>query len=202
MEGNLFYWFAWIGWTITTFLISKTQQRFLLSALLLVLIYCSGITLNIDGQLVNSTLFIMIFISYSYLGLQNFTELWYSIFVSILISLCYVGMHFIVVYDPVWIFVDLNFFIAIPLSLVVLFMTKRFHSRLPVLITGYAHGEIAYIFLFNDLAPEYIIGSFIFLDILSLSCLIVFLWTVYEDFAGRIRMRIDRPFKHVKQNAQ
>ncbi len=202
MEGILFYWFTWMGWTITTFLISKTQQRFFLSALLLALIYCSGITLNIDGQLVNSTLFIIIFISYAYLGMNNLTELGYSIFVSILISLCYVGMHFIVVYDPVWIFVDLNFFIAVPLSLVVIFMTKGLQSRLPVLITGYAHGEMAYVLLFNDLAPEYIIGSFIFLDILSLSCLIVFLWTIYEDFAGRIRLRIDRPVKHVKQNAQ
>ncbi|WP_261129145.1 hypothetical protein [Bacillus sp. Marseille-Q3570] len=202
MEGTLFYWFVWIGWTISTFFLAKTKQRVVSSALLLTLIYCSAITLNLDGHFVNLSLFFIILISYAYMGLQKFRDLWYSIFISLIISISYVGMHFIVVYDPVWIFIDLNFFIAIPLSLIVLIMAKDFHVRLPILLSGYAHGEIAYITLFKDLAPDYVIGSFLFLDIISLSCMIVYLWSMYELFATTLRVKIDKPVKHVKQNIQ
>ncbi|WP_221565218.1 hypothetical protein [Alkalihalobacillus sp. TS-13] len=202
MEGTLFYWFAWMGWTISTFFLAKTRQRIVFSALLLILIYCSAITLDLDGQLVNLSLFIIILISYAYLGMQKFRELWYSIFMSSIISISYVGMHFVVVYDPVWIFIDLNFFIAIPLSLIVLLMAKDFHVRLSVLTSGYAHGEIAYITLFKDLAPDYVIGSFIFLDIISLSCMIVYLWSLYELFTSTLKVKIDKPVKHVKENIQ
>lgn len=202
MEGAIFYWIAWIGWTITTFFMVKTRERLFLSGSLLILIYASTITIHVDQFSMNATLLMLALISYAYIGIQRARDLYYSIFVSILLTLVYVGLYFIVIYDPVWVIFGFDLFMALPMSILTLFMIQSWRVRMPVLISAFIHGEIAHTYIFQSINSLYVTGSLSFLSQVSIACVIVGLWSAYEWFIARMKLKVDRPVKHVKEGVQ
>lgn len=199
MEGAAFYWFAWIAWTITTFLMKKTKERVYLSIFLLLLIYASTFTFHIDRFSMNGTLLMLALISYAYIGMQTARETMYSMFVSVLLSLVYLGLYVIVINDPIWVMFSFHFFMALPVSLLSILMLKTVRTRLSVLISALIHGEVMYTIFMLDMHPMYVSGSFIFLNVVGVACGIVFLWTMYESFISKLKVKVDRPVKHVKE---
>ncbi|MCF6137590.1 YphA family membrane protein [Pseudalkalibacillus berkeleyi] len=197
MEGILFYWFAWISWTGTTFFMPKTKERLCLSGFLLILIYSTNFTFHIGQYSVNAALFLLAIISYAYIGMLSLKRLTYSIIVSMILSVVYIGLHIIVLTDPVWVMFGLEVFMAVPVAILSLILLKEL--QLPILIAAYIHGEIAYTYLFQNTNTSYITGSVAFLDYVSMAIAIVFAWTAYVGFINKVKLRVDKPTKHVKE---
>jgi hypothetical protein len=198
MDDPIFYWITWMGWTITTFMMNKHTERFILSALLLCLIWTSTILIHIDGYTINGTLLLFALISYAYIGKQSTRDVGYSIFVSMLLSVVYLGQYFLAINDPVWIMFSFHWYMAIPLSLLSILLLSNLKGRLPVLLSGYVHGEIAYSIFLRQANPDFVTGSMSFLNAISIACFIVTAWSAYEHFTQLLKGKVDKPVKHVK----
>ncbi|WLD91841.1 hypothetical protein [Alkalihalobacillus sp. AL-G] len=202
MDGIYFYWFFWIAWIITTFFMPKTSHRYWLSFLLLLLIFSSTTTIHLDSYAVNAAFLFAGLISYAYIGKSTVRLIFYSVFSSMIVSVIYVGVHFLILFDPVWLFFDRLYLISFLLCALVLLLSKPLDLRLSILVSGLLNGEIGYALFVNGLAPGYIVGSFDLLDIVALSCMSVTVWWGYESLVSIVKQQVDKPISHLKGKAQ
>ncbi|WP_257347723.1 YphA family membrane protein [Pseudalkalibacillus decolorationis] len=202
MDGSYFYWFLWIGWVITTFIMKKSAERFWLSLLLLLVIILSTTTLHIEAHAMNAAFLLVGLISYLFIGKYKILTIGTSIFFSFLVSFVYIGIHLLIIYDPIWILIDRVYLISIPIAALVLTISKPLDLRLSIVLSGVFHGELGYSIFMNGFAPGYIIGSIDVLDIIAISCMSILIWWGIETMLSIAKQRIDRPISHLKGKAQ
>jgi hypothetical protein len=182
MEGLYFYWIAWIGWVYTTFMMDKGRKRLLLSMLLLLIISLSTKDVLIKTYHLNVVHLLILVIPFTMIVKKTIAQKVYLLICSLTITIAYVTFQLFELFDPIWLFVDRKWMLAFLLVYLTLMLTKDRLSRMACLLIGSCQGELLYGFIINKFRFNYEIGSFSFLDVLSLSFLIVFVWLKLELF--------------------
>ncbi|MBD8070266.1 hypothetical protein [Bacillus sp. PS06] len=182
MEGIYFYWIAWMAWVYTTFIMEKNKERLGLSLLFLILIILSPLQLTLKTYHLNVVHFVILFISFTLIAKKTMAQKVYLLICSLTITIAYVTFQLFELFDPIWLFLDRKLLLAFVLIYLTLMLTKDRFSRMAILLIGSCQGELLYGFVINKFRFEYEIGSFLFLDVLSIAFFIVFVWLKIELF--------------------
>lgn len=181
MDGAYFYWMAWIAWVISTFFMKKNKFRFTFSLFILSLICLSAHTLTIYDLKINIGLLFLL--AYSYFGIskhKSLLKLIYFYISSLAITLGYVSFHLFELYDPVWLFLDRKWLLTIGLTFIIIFLFKNTKDRIICLILSSCQGELLYAVILQKFAIQFEIGSLAYLDILSISFVLMQGWHLLE----------------------
>lgn len=190
MEGSYFYFFAWIGWIVTTFLLKKDGLRLSVSIFLLLVVIGSQIQLSIFSvSLSGSALVIM---GISCFGVAHYS-VWmklYTVVCTLIIAMIYTIFHVIELYDPVWIVIDRTWMLGGILVYASVLLYRNRTLRIFGFYIGMLQGELFLTFMYKAMNVSYAIGSFLFLNTASVSTMLfVLLYSVVHVFP------YSRPFK-------
>lgn len=190
MEGSYFYFFAWMGWVITTFFLKKDGFRLGVSIFLLLVVIGSQMKLPIFSVSISgSALLIM---SVSCLGIA-FYSLWmkmYTLLCALIIAMIYTIFHVIELYDPVWIVIDRTWMLSSILVYASVLLHRNRILRIWGLYVGMVQGELFLTFIYKAMNVSYDIGSFAFLNIAAVSTILfALLYSAVRVFP------YSRPFK-------
>ncbi|MFC4324159.1 YphA family membrane protein [Litchfieldia salsa] len=180
MEGLYFYWITWLGWIYTTFFMDKGKKRLILSFLILLILSLSSIDLLINTYHLNLVHLIILILPFALIVKKTIAQKVYLLICSLTITIAYVTFQLFELFDPIWLFLDRKWMLAIVLVYLTLMLTKERVSRIACLLIGSCQGELLYGFIINKFRFNYEIGSYSFLDVLSLSFIIVFVWLKLE----------------------
>lgn len=177
MEGALFYWFSWLGWVWSTFFMSKQNKYRLNIAMgLLILIITSPYKIEILGMEVYIPAFVlMIFLLTETAKLKN--RKFINVFVTtFIIMLGYVSFLLFELFDPVWVIFDRKWMIALGGILMTSILQTERHLQVLALGFGLLQGEVLFSFIMKKLTFPYQVASPGFLDIVSLSAMVLCVW--------------------------
>ncbi|KOP83259.1 hypothetical protein ACFFHH_08385 [Cytobacillus solani] len=185
MEGLTFYWVSWFFWIIATFFMNKNgRSRLMLSLFLLLLIIVSPYTvvlfnfeLSIAGLLLCCPL-------YSFAARLDWKKRMYLLICSFIIMLAYVCFHLFALFDPVWLIFPRNWMLAVILMLLSFVLNGKKIHRMYIVVLGAIQGEFLYALILSKYSFPYVIGSLTFLDVLSLSTILIVLWSGMESLAS------------------
>jgi hypothetical protein len=184
MEGVLFYWFAWMGWIWTTFLLNKNNEnRVRFSIWLLVLIIFSPYRMTIMGIEVYLAAFILLslfVVSTAYLTSRVFLSVFISVFI---VMLGYVSFLLFELFDPVWVLFDRKWMIAVGGVLLSSVLQSTIRLRVISLVTGMLLGDFLFAVLLKKLSFSYLVAAPAFMDILSIIIMLIVIWTGLSYFA-------------------
>lgn len=183
MEGLFFYWFAWIGWIWTTFLMSKDHfLRFRLSIWLLIMMVLSPYQFLIQGFEIHlsAVVLMVFFIVHTY-------KLRYMVFGSVCLSafiimIGYVSFLLFELYDPVWVIFDRKWMIAFGAMVLSSVLQENIYYRVYALISGMVLGELLYAVLLRNLSFHYPVSSLAFLDLIALMLMLISIWAGFSSF--------------------
>jgi hypothetical protein len=187
MEGALFYWFAWLGWVWATFFMEKqSKYRFTIAFVLLILIISSPFRMEILGIEVYIPAFVlMTFFLIETAMLRS--RIFFSVFItSFIIMLGYVSFLLFELFDPVWVIFDRKWLIAFSGILLATVLQSKRLSQLLSLGIGMLLGEFLFSFIMKRLAFPYPVASPAFLDIVSLTAMILGVWVSFHYVADLI----------------
>jgi hypothetical protein len=184
MEGALFYWISWLGWVWTTFFIDKQNKyRFIIAFVLLILINSSPYRMEILGIEVYIPAFVlMIFFLIETAKLR--TRVFFSVFVtSFIIMLGYVSFLLFELFDPVWVIFDRKWLIAASSILLATVLQSKRHLQILSIGIGMLLGDFLFSFIMKRLGFPYPVASPVFLDIASLTAMVLGLWVSFHYVA-------------------
>ncbi|BDG36574.1 YphA family membrane protein [Saccharococcus caldoxylosilyticus] len=180
MDGIYFYSFFWIVWVIATFFMKKTAWRTMVAAVALITIILSSVSLNIGGFQITLSFLFLFFLSCYYAAKQSRRKLVYMAIAVLTVAFAYTSFQLLVFFDPVWIWMDHRWMLAILLVILCFLFYENIQSRLLCLVIGSCQGEMLYSIISQKISFSYIIGSYSFLDTLSLSACCTFIWALVD----------------------
>ncbi len=195
MEGIYFYWISWIAWVYSTFLMKKNMERLLLSISLLIFIILSPYTFQLGVVSIHLVLIIILIMSYGLVGKKTVRQKVYLLICSLTITIAYVTFQLYELFDPIWLFMDREWLLTIVLVYLTLILVKGSRSRLACLLIGSCQGELFYGLILSKFRFQYEIGAFPFLDVISLSVLVVFVWLKLEVFVAHLDEMVQKNTK-------
>lgn len=185
LEGLTFYWASWFFWIVATFFMNKNHlSRFWLSLYLLLLIIASPYTVTLFGfDLSIAGLFLCCPLFYVASRLE-WQKLTYLLICSFIIMLAYVCFHLFELFDPVWLIFPRNWMLAVILLIMSLILHGNKRSRMFIIVLGSIQGEFLYALIISKYSFPYVIASLTFLDVLSLSSILLAIWNGIEWLAS------------------
>ncbi|MGE6362412.1 YphA family membrane protein [Bacillus paramycoides] len=199
MDGNSFYFVAWIGWIVVTFFMKKESIRWKLSAAILLFIICSPLNVTIASFAVSVNALLLCFISFVGIAQYSIWKKLYTLLSALIIAMLYTSFHLLEVYDPIWIVVDRLFLLSSALVYASVLLHRDRILRLCSLYIGMLQGELLVTLIFRKLNFPYDYGSLAFFDIVAVSTLFmaILFWiakaSVYmEQFKRKTRKRKTR----------
>jgi hypothetical protein len=183
MEGIFFYWFAWIGWTVSTFLMSKQSMRSFYACALLACIMFSTTSLHIGPYTFSGAFFCFLLFGSVYIALRKQMFSGYLLLASFITMMAYAGFCLFELFDPVWIFIDRRWAIGFLMLYIVCMLVKSVQERIVCLIIGICYGDFVFSYILHDSHMYYTIGSLVFLDIAAISCMLILVWTLFVQVA-------------------
>jgi len=183
MEGAYFYWFSWFLWIIYTFFMKKNRVRLVVSISLLVIIILSPYDVAIGTLELTLSYVFLLFLTYYFVSLRRRWQLFYMFVSSLVLTLSFVTYHLFALFDPVWIFMDRTWLLALIISGLSIVLYPDYYSRLLLLICGACQGDLLYAVVLNHFSFPHTIGSFAFFDILMISCSLLLGWYFTENLA-------------------
>lgn len=196
MEGNYFYFLAWVGWIVATFFMKKESVRWKVSAVILIFIICSQITVSIASFTISVNALLLGIISFLGITLYSIWKKLYVLLSALIIAMLYTSFRLLEVYDPIWIVMNRTFMLSGALVYASILLHEDRLLRLCSLYAGALQGEILVTFIFRKLHFPYEFGSLAFFDIVAVSTLIVaiLIWIAkVSAYTGQLRK------KHVKE---
>ncbi|MFD3446120.1 hypothetical protein ACFDTO_16120 [Microbacteriaceae bacterium 4G12] len=196
MEGSYFYFFAWVSWTIATFLMKKGKMRLLIASLSLLLVISSQTAISIGPFHVYISSFLLMGIGF--IGIASYSK-WkkvHAIISSMIVAMMYTIFHLIELYDPIWIVVNRVWMLSGLLIYVTLLLIREPWLRLYVLSIGGVQGEIFLAAVLRKYEFHNAIGPGAFLDVIA--CTVVLLCIVHLLFKGFMYIEPLKR-KHVKE---
>ncbi|GGJ60199.1 hypothetical protein GGR02_000762 [Anoxybacillus voinovskiensis] len=176
MEGLYFYWWAWVVWIYATFLQKKTNERTRLAATTLLFICGSIYKINIASfSITYSFLFLFLF-SLIAVRRQMSGSLLFS---ALTVAFFSVSIRLLAIADPIIIWADERWLLAIGTTMLVLFIERKPTARMLAAAIGSCQGDIVYAVAVRDVFPSPI-GSLFFFDVLALTGALLFAWSVVE----------------------
>lgn len=196
MDGSYFYFLAWLGWIITTFFLKKEAFRWKVSAVLLVFIICSQITVSIASFPIAANALLLGTISFLGIAFYSIWKKIYALLSALIIAMLYASFHLLEMYDPIWIVMDRTWMLSGILVYASILLHRDRVLRLCSLYAGALQGEILVTFIFHTLRFPYQLGSLTFFDIIAVATLfftILFCIVKMSASMGQLKK------KHVKE---
>lgn len=132
-------------------------------------------------RLSNNAFFsVSFFLSCYYAAKQSRRKLVYMAIAVLTVAFAYTSFQLLVFFDPVWIWMDHRWMLAILLVILCFLFYENIQSRLLCLVIGSCQGEMLYSIISQKISFSYIIGSYSFLDTLSLSACCTFIWALVD----------------------
>jgi hypothetical protein len=192
MDGIYFYWFAWIGWVFCTFILPKSKIRTAMAFFCILILFLSNSNLSIAGLEVKASYFIVLLYSYFFLGRLTFKSFWYYLIISFVITLSYVTFYIYALFDPAWLILDWKWMLAAIIFLLSFFLVSDPLYRIVTLVVGMCHGDVVYKLLIQNLNPDMKIGSFPFLDVVSICVMVAFATYLFEHLTININLLMNK----------
>jgi hypothetical protein len=183
VEGIYFYWFSWIGWVITTFLMKKSRVRTALSIFILLVIIVSNSTYQITGLSIHASFILLFLFSLLVMTKASGLRVLYYLICSLIISIGYVCFHLFELFDPIWLIFDRKWMLSFVILYLILMLVKDTYHRIAVAMIGVLNGELLYSLILKKFFSEIVIGDFIFLDSFAFIIFFIFLWNSFEKIA-------------------
>lgn len=195
VDGAIFYWICWMAWVCSTFLMKKNKERLLLSILFLVAIILSPHYVGVGGIKINCSIFFIFFFCIKEISKRPKKQVFYMLICILTISLAYCSFLMFELYDPVWLFFNRNLMLGTALIYVTLMLLKDFRLRLAGLLIGAIQGDILYGMIIHNVNFSYEIGSFVFLDVISISFCFIFVWSSLEILLHHVDVMVQKNTK-------
>ncbi|MGG6431426.1 YphA family membrane protein [Anoxybacillus sp. D401a] len=195
LEGSYFYWVSWFLWIVYTFFAPKNHVRLRICLYILLLITLSAHGITIDSFHISFAYILMLIVSYSFVMKQTGKAFIYFSFASASVTMLYAAFHFLLLFDPVWAFVEATWLLAFVLLFASLALYRSFDERLLVLTVGCCQGDFLYAFVLKQFSFSHSIGSLSFLDGWALATVCLFLWKWLEQLPIYIDARFQKRAK-------
>ncbi|KIO65585.1 hypothetical protein B4065_0510 [Caldibacillus thermoamylovorans] len=181
MTGFVFFGLAWAGWIYSTFIMEKTNPyRFPIAAYLLVTIILSVFKIRFLGLDISLATLFLLFISFLTFIKLPFWKLLYCTIGIFIVSSATAVFYLISLYDPVWIFIDQQILLSFLGACLAVLLFKEYKARIFSTIIGLIQGDILYAIILKKFSIDFPIGSFAFLDGLTLTCAFITIWSGFE----------------------
>ncbi|MBB5323419.1 signal transduction histidine kinase [Anoxybacillus tepidamans] len=180
MEGSYFYWCSWVCWIWATFLMKKTKRRTFFAASVLLLIIFSTYRMVMGTFSVTLSFLFLLFVSLYVVSQNSGWKFGYMFVSTMTIAFLYAAFRLLAIVDPVWVWMDERWMIAIVIVVISLMLHHDLAVRMLSMIVGSCQGDIVYAAAVKGVFP-YTIGSLSFFDVLSLSCACLVGWSVLEN---------------------
>ncbi|WP_078428505.1 hypothetical protein [Alkalihalobacterium alkalinitrilicum] len=180
MEG---IWFMWISWIITTFYLKKSKIRTWLAFWLLAIIVVYSKTIPVAMYEVSLAYLLVTLLCYWLISKYKFFTILYTLFVSMVITFLFAGLHLVELYDPVmFLIIDKMWVIATLVAIITIVLVKDFRGRLVVSISGLVQGELLFKQFLTTIYGIQPLGTGNFFDIIAISCAFIISWHIFEQF--------------------
>ncbi|WP_368996411.1 hypothetical protein [Caldifermentibacillus hisashii] len=181
MTGFVFFGLAWAGWIYSTFIMEKTNPyRFPIAAYLLVTIILSVFKIRFLGLDISLATLFLLFISFLTFIKLPFWKLLYCTIGIFIVSSATAVFYLISLYDPVWIFIVQQILLSFLGACLAVLLFKEYKARIFSTIIGLIQGDILYAIILKKFSIDFPIGSFAFLDGLTLTCVFITIWSGFE----------------------
>lgn len=185
MEGSMFYLVFWLLWVYLTFIVKRQNSwRLKLSVGILMMIILSPYNVKSAGFTLNMSALFLLVCAYITLNSEKTGMIFYFFVCSFIIMIAYVTFHLFELYDPVWLVFNKEWMLGIVIGYFAILLQKNLQGRLLIIIIGTIQGEMLYACILRRFYFPYLIGSFSFLDALSLMLLITISWSFIEYAAS------------------
>ncbi|MBB6283227.1 YphA family membrane protein [Geobacillus subterraneus] len=197
MEGMYFYFFFWSLWLVATFLMKKTAARTKLAVFALAMISSASLTVEV-GRIHMALSFFVLFFSSCYTAVERkpYRPLLMALSASGL-AFAYAAFRLLALFDPVWIWLDAQWMLAWWLALISCLFHRRLAARLLCLALGSCQGEAVYAAAIQRMAPDYVLGSFSFLDATAIGASCLLAWEMIRFLA--LQLEEKRPVGGTRQ---
>ncbi|MEC5187619.1 hypothetical protein GGQ77_001366 [Geobacillus thermodenitrificans] len=176
MEGMYFYLFFWSVWIVATFFMKKTAVRTKLAVFALFMISSASLTVEVGSIHVALSFFVLFFFScYTAVERRPCHPLLMALSASGL-AFAYTAFRLLALFDPIWIWFDGQWMLAWWLALVSCLFHRGLVDRLLCLALGGCQGEAVYAAAIHRMGPDYVLGSFSFLDVTAISASCLLAW--------------------------
>lgn len=185
-DGILFYWFMWMSWVVSAFLMRKGKSRNQCVLITLFGIILSGINLHFSVGSMNAafTFFLLIglihVIRYSH-------QLFFFVTSSFIVATAYVSIELFALYDPAKLFLNKKIILLIFLTLLTITLARSKKDLFSLFAIGLFIGDAAYQFIILRLAGKVEIGSLYVLDLFASTSTVLFFMVVLVDMFKKIR---------------
>lgn len=184
MDGFLFYWTIWLFIIANYFFNEDKKNRDKTLFLLFLLVISSNVVIPIISFSLRATWLIFALVAFRYIAMQNTGAKIYLFFISTFISGIYLFIYYFVFFEPVWLYLSPLVTISSLGAFICIVLLKKQKHRLAAIGSGFVQGDLVQWFILlenNHLSSKwYIVGDYPFLDIVSISMLIVFIWNGLE----------------------
>ena len=201
LEGAIFYWVFWGFWIYLTFILEKQNPyRLKLAAIVLIVIILSNVQFAVGEFEIQSSGLFMLSCCYLFISQEKRGALIYFFICSFTISIAYVTFHLFEIFDPIWIIFKKEWMMGITLWYLAILLQKTLKGRLLIVFAGAMQGEILYAFILNKFQFPYLIGTFAYFDVCSLTAVMLTGWSLLEN-AGSILQNQIHFFEKGKQKS-
>ena len=195
MEGIFYYWMMWLAWIITTFFIKKQKVRTKLTIFLLVNICISEFYWVIGHFYVRISLLLFLGLGY-YLSVKKNTAKSLSYYLIILtLTFAYTSILLFHIYDPVWFLFDYRLIVSSTVSVLAIYLGKQIVQKYAIYILAVCQGELIYWFILGKFHSGLIIGTAAYLDMVVIGCIIIYLWTTFQQLVLSLEQTLEKPAK-------
>ncbi|MEH7075614.1 YphA family membrane protein [Neobacillus drentensis] len=201
MEGAIFYWVFWGVWIYLTFILEKQNPyRLKLAIIVLIAIILSNVQFAVGKFDIQASGLFMLGCCYLFINQEKRAALIYFFICTFTVSIAYVTFHLFEIFDPIWIIFKKEWMMGIMLWYLAILLQKTLKGRLLIIFAGAMQGEILYAFTLNKFQFQYLIGTFSYLDVCSLTAVLLTGWSVLEN-AGSILQTQFHYFEKGKQKS-
>jgi len=198
MEGNMFYWVFWLFWIYLTFIENKQNPyRTKLAAFILITIIVSNSYFFIGHYKVFLGGLFLLVTAYWVISKEKMNSIIYYSICSLIVSISYITFQLFEIFDPIWIMFKREWMLAILIGCLSCLLQKTIKGRLLIVVCGMMQGDIFYAYIVTGLEFPYEIGAFGYLNVLSLTALLLSGWSLLEH-AGAVLQN----FFHLQEKAK
>lgn len=195
MEGIYFYWFMWITWIVTTFLMKKDNIRIKLTIFILINIVISGFYIVIGDFNVRVSLLMFLFLGYYLAVKQKGRKSIAFYMMTLTLTFAYSGILLFRIYDPVWFLFDYRLIVSIVVSVLAIYLGKQSVQKYALYIMSVCQGEFVYWFILGEFHEGLTIGTAACLDMLVIGCGIIYLRTLSQKVILYFEQTLQKPAK-------
>lgn len=184
MEGFLFFWISWAFWILATFFMKRSgNERLILSIWLLLFIIISENSLSVFGLHISYASIFLFTTCFFYLAKVNRKVTLYIFLCTFIIMLAYASFHIFELFDPVWLIFPRYWMLSVILVVLSIVLQKKKFLRFFIMLLGSIQGDFLYAIILTKYSFPYLIGSFVYLDVVAISACLLAIWNGFELIA-------------------